>query len=215
MNKKYEMIIFDWDGTLMDSTDLISSCIINAFTNIDLEPPTKEQAINIIGLSLKKAIIALRPQASITEISQLTDQYRTFFFKSQQNRNHLYSGAIEVLDTLKKSGNKLAVATGKSRRGLNKVLADTGLTEYFITTKAADETRSKPDPLMLKQILDEFELVASQCLMIGDTEYDLAMAKSIDMPSLGVTYGAHSIERLKKHKPIQCINNITQILDYV
>jgi phosphoglycolate phosphatase len=208
---KFELLVFDWDGTLMDSEARIVACVEAAVNDLGLESPGRDAIRNIIGLGLREAVHNLFPQAGDHLHLDIAERYRDHFFSSSQTPSTLFEGAREVIESLHKEGYMLAVATGKGRRGLNHALETTGLGAFFHATRTADETFSKPHPEMLNQILDQLGLLPGQALMIGDTEYDLQMAANARMPSLGVDYGVHERERLLKHRPLACLEDITEI----
>lgn len=206
------LLIFDWDGTLIDSTGKITHCVQLAAEQVGLPVLPRPTIKNIIGLGLPEAIQTLYPQADAAIREQLRVAYSDIFLGSDQNSgSSLYAGVAEGLLRLRQQGHQLAVATGKSRRGLNRVLAAFDWQDFFDATRCADETASKPDPLMLKQLLSELNTPVEQALMIGDTTFDLAMAQNAGMKSLAVSYGAHPVERLKPLQPISVINHFSEI----
>lgn len=209
--KPYTLLIFDWDGTLMDSVAHITTCMHNAIAIVAAEPRTDAEIRNIIGLGLDEAIQHLYPQASPAMIRQLVDEYRQEFLVRTRQGSELFAGVHETLRTLAAQGYGLAVATGKSRRGLDQVLAETGLDALFPITRCADETRSKPHPQMLEEILTDYDVSRHDALMIGDSEYDLLMAQAIGMDSLAVTYGVHELARLLRYQPHGYIHDITHL----
>jgi phosphoglycolate phosphatase len=208
---KFDLLIFDWDGTLMDSEARIVACVEAAIEDLKLPSPGRDAIRNIIGLGLREAVHTLFPEGADHLHLDIAERYRAHFFSSNEAPSSLFEGAMEVIETLHRAGYLLAVATGKGRSGLNQALESTGLGGYFHATRTADETFSKPHPDMLFEILDELGMQASRALMIGDTEYDLQMAANARMPSLGVDYGVHERERLLKHRPLACLKKITEI----
>lgn len=207
-----KLLIFDWDGTLMDSIGHIVASMRNACKMLGVEPPSEENIQNIIGLGMKEAIHALFPDQYSDKFSeQFTAAYREFFF-TENAPQQLYPGVSTTIQTLYDHGYLLAVATGKSRRGLEKVFNETGIGHLFHTSRCADETCSKPDPLMLQQILSELDIAASSAVMIGDTEYDLQMAQNANMPSIAVTHGVHDVDRLQRFNPITSLDSIPELL---
>jgi phosphoglycolate phosphatase len=212
---KYELLVFDWDGTLMDSEARIVACVEAAVQELGLTSPGRDAIRNIIGLGLREAVRTLFPTGGDHLHIDISERYRSHFFASSEAPSELFAGTREVLDTLHRSGYLLAVATGKGRSGLDHALETTGLGGYFHATRTADETFSKPHPEMLHQILDQLGVQPSRALMIGDTEYDLQMASNARVPSLGVDYGVHDRERLLKHRPLACLSKITQIPDWL
>lgn len=208
---KYRLLVFDWDGTLMDSEARIVACVEAAVADLGLASPGSDAIRNIIGLGLREAVHMLFPDADDRLHLEIAERYRAHFFSSTEAPSQLFEGAREVIETLHQAGYLLAVATGKGRSGLEHALETTALRQYFHTTRCADETFSKPHPEMLHQIIDELDVMPRQALMIGDTEYDLQMAKNAKMPSLGVAYGVHSRERLLKHNPLACLQRVVDI----
>ncbi len=207
------LYIFDWDGTLCNSLGKIVSCTQLAAVEMGMEKPTDDAVKNIIGLSLPKAIDMVFPGITDSEFKQLLEIYSKYFRADKANVMDFYPGAKETLDSLLEAGHHIAVATGKSRQGLDRVFTDLDMVDYFHSSRCADETKSKPHPLMLEELLEEFRLKPQEAIMIGDTEYDMDMAKQIDMPRIAVSYGAHAIERLVPYEPILCVDQIDQILE--
>jgi len=207
------LIIFDWDGTLIDSEANIVACL-NAMIQ-DLGLPSRPHAAlsNIIGLGLIESLTMLFPDHSRKDYEGMIDRYRYHFFSSEPSQP--FPGAEQVLTELGKRGYFLAVATGKGRRGLDKALDSSGFRQHFHITRCADETRSKPHPLMLEEILDELGMEPHQALMVGDTEYDLQMAGHARMWGLGVSYGVHEPDRLKQCQPVAIISEISELLSWL
>mgnify|MGYP003651996500 FL=1 len=170
---------------------------------------------DIIGLSMQKALETLYPSLSLAGVDEMRSHYGEYFFSVPQDASTLFEGVVDALSNLRDSGVKLAVATGKSRNGLDKALISTGLKSFFDIERCADETKSKPDPLMLIQIAQYFKAEPRSMLMVGDTEFDLAMARSFDMDSVGVSYGVHDVQRLNLHKPIAIIDSISELKAHV
>jgi phosphoglycolate phosphatase len=208
---KFKLLIFDWDGTLMDSEARIVACVKAAVRDLGLPSLSDDAIRNIIGLGLREAVDTLFPGAHDQLHQDIVTRYRRHYFDPRRTPSQLFQGAGQAIETLAREEYLLAVATGKSRAGLNQVLDYTGLGEYFHATRCADETFSKPHPLMLEQILDELGVFPEEALMIGDTEYDLQMAANAGMPALGVTCGVHAVERLMKHKPLGCVDSVTSL----
>lgn len=209
------MVIFDWDGTLLDSTGKIVLCMQRAAEDVGLVPPDREAVRNIIGLGLHESVAMLFPDLPAAQLPRLRDRYAAHFVAEDQQPCAPFPGAVELLAALRHSGRRVAVATGKSRRGLDRVWASTGLGEYFHDSRCADETRSKPHPQMLQELCDAARLSPAECLMVGDTEWDLAMAASIDMPRVGVAFGAHDPARLERHEPDLIINKCSELREYL
>jgi len=206
-----KLVIFDWDGTLFDSIDTICQSMLHAAQLANAPQRNKEDVKNIIGLSLDKAVQVIWPELSKNEQDGIIEHYKKTYVAKDQTPPSAYLGVIETLHKLKKSGIKMAVATGKSRRGLERAMCLTGTKDYFVSTRCADETLSKPHPLMLEHILAELNLSPEQAVMVGDTEYDLNMATNAGMKSIGVTYGAHTEIRLKTCQPHALINNFNEL----
>jgi phosphoglycolate phosphatase len=206
--KPYELLIFDWDGTLMDSHARIVACLQGAANDVAAAPLAAEAARNIIGLGLGEAIRALYPDADAVFVERFTAAYRERFLGDGEAPEAMFDGAHEVLDALERNGYLLAVATGKGRAGLDRVLAQAGLMSRFHVTRCADETFSKPHPAMLEQILEFTGVDPAQALMIGDTTYDLEMAHNAGVDSLGVSYGAHPPEVLAQWRPQAILERI-------
>ena len=207
----FKLIVFDWDGTLMDSEARIVSCIQSAFVDVGEEPPSREVARDVIGLGLEEAVTVLWPDGGVLQRRRVMDRYRYHFLVANETASSLFQGARQVIDVLGKRGYLLAVATGKSRRGLNSSLASTGLKDSFHATRCADETFSKPHPEMLLQLMDELGVDGSETLMVGDTEYDMQMASNAGASALAVCYGVHSPERLLRHRPLDCLRDLQEI----
>ncbi len=208
---KYSLLVFDWDGTLMDSQAQIVNCMQSAIRELELESRTNEQISNIIGLGLEEAIVQLYPVIDMQLVTTAAQTYREHYLFKDKTPSPLFAGVKDVLTNLREAGYDLAVATGKSRRGLDKGLSETGLQDYFPITRCADETRSKPHPQMLEEILTDHNTQASKALMIGDSEYDLQLAKNTKVDGLAVSYGVHGLMRLLKQDPVGFIDKITQL----
>lgn len=191
-----ELIVFDWDGTLMDSEWRIVACLQQAARDLHCEVPSSERAREVIGLGLHQAVARLFPEASDSQVQALSDAYRRHFLADELAHSELFPGARELLEELSEAGYFLAVATGKSRRGLEKELDRTGLNDLFHVTRCADETFSKPNPQMLLEILDYTGKEPQQAMVVGDSEFDMQMAANAGTPAVGVSHGVHSRERL-------------------
>jgi phosphoglycolate phosphatase len=215
MSRSFKLLVFDWDGTLMDSEARIVACATAAAVDIGLEVPTKDAVRNIIGLGLKEAMLVLFPGSDEAEVARFVERYRHHFLHVDETPSELFPGAFEVLNSLAEHDYFLAVATGKGRPGLDKVLRETGLEPLFHVTRCADEAFSKPHPEMLQQIMDALGVEGSETLMIGDTEYDLQMASNAGANSLAVSYGTHEVERLMRHGPLGCLDSITELTGWL
>lgn len=211
----YRLIIFDWDGTLMDSVTKIVVCMQKASSNANLAIPSKEAIKNIIGLGLSDAIFELHPDVHTRHRALVEEYYRQLYIDQDKTSSPLFPGAKHVLKTLSAKGYELSIATGKSRRGLDRVLSELGLNDLFSASRCADETHPKPHPAMVDEILEDVGCRPSQALVVGDTEYDMAMAKSAKVDRLAVSYGAHHIDRLKPYQPVHAIDEIGEILPWL
>lgn len=207
----YKLLIFDWDGTVIDSAARIVSSMQAAARDLDLGELTDDAVRNIIGLGLPEAIRELIPMVTDEEIQAMRERYGHYYLGADETPTHLFPGAQHSLDRMHNKGIRMAVATGKSRKGLDRVFAETGLAYVFETSRCADETTSKPDPHMLEEILAETGVKASEALMIGDTEYDLDMGRRAGMDVIAVSYGAHHLDRLLKYDPVLVVHNFPEL----
>ena len=207
------MVIFDWDGTLCDSTHHIVASVQTASREMGLPVPSDEAAANIIGLGLPEGMARLFPEVPEERRIELAQTYSRHYVANESDTPELFPGALETLHQLRDRGLELAIATGKSRRGLNRILAKMDLTGFFEATRCADETRSKPHPLMIHEIMEERDVQAERVVMVGDTEYDLEMAVNAGVASVGVSFGVHSVERLQAHRPVAIVDELPQLLD--
>jgi len=210
----YQLIVFDWDGTLMDSEAKIVSCMHAAIADMGFEPRTNDQVRNIIGLGFKEALTVLYPDKP-EHYDQFVEQYRKYFLDENSQSSPLFSYVSELLELLDKHSYFMAVATGKGRKGLDKVLKETNLQHYFHVTRCADETFSKPNPQMLNEIMSFVGVEADQTLMVGDTEYDLNMANNAGCDAIGIAHGVHDVERLEQCNPIEILQDIKQLYYWV
>lgn len=208
------LYIFDWDGTISDSAEKIILCMQRAAQEIDLEVLESDLIKDIIGLGLPEAIQALYPDISPSQALALKHHYADHFVKNDVKPSEFFPGVIDTLNKLRDQGHRLAVATGKSRRGLARVWKNLDMEFFFHGSRCADETASKPNPLMLTELLSEFSVGASDAVMIGDTEYDMAMAKALGMPRIAVSFGAHSRDRLQSYQPDMCVDRFEDILSW-
>lgn len=215
MTLPYKLLVFDWDGTLMDSEARIVSCLSMTLSDLGLPTLTRDTLLNVIGLGLPEAVATLLPQADTDLIRRFIDRYRYHFLSDHHAPAVLFPGARDVLNELDRQGYLLAVATGKGRRGLDRSLEDTGCGKLFAQSRCADETASKPHPRMLLEIMDVLGVEPRETLMIGDTEYDLQMARNAGAQALAVSYGVHTRERLLACTPLGCLDVITDILPWL
>jgi len=209
MNPK--LLIFDWDGTLCDSLSRISYCVVLAAEENGFFLPKSIDPREVIGLGLYESFQVLFDKASDEQITAMCASYSRNFIRVDNNPSPFFDGTLDALNDLKKAGYHLAIATGKSRKGLNRALLAKELISFFDASRCSDETASKPNPLMLYEILDEINILPEHAIMIGDTVYDLEMATNAGIPSIGVNYGAHSPKRLKKYQPLFCVDRIADI----
>ncbi|MCH7311405.1 HAD-IA family hydrolase [Acinetobacter sp. ANC 4805] len=212
MSQNIELVIFDWDGTLFDSVGQIVASLQYAAQQFE-QPLTSEAAKSIIGLGLPEVMQILFPQ--VPDLQQDILQCYADHYVANSKGDAWFSGVAELLADLKQQGLKLAVATGKSRKGLDRVLTQTHSHEIFDITRAASETKSKPDPLMLQEILAELDVAVECAIMVGDTSYDLEMARNLNMPRIGVSYGVHSIETLQQYQPLTIAHNVQDLHAYL
>lgn len=208
--RRYSLIIFDWDGTLMDSTHSIVSSIQKACADLDLPIPSDAIASWVIGLSLDQALQRVVPELSQDMLPRFIERYRVHYLL-RDHELKLFEGVHGLLGTLSGAGVQTAVATGKSRLGLSRALAATGLEGHFAATRCADETHSKPNPAMLFELMDELMVPPEQVLMIGDTTHDLNMAANAGVHGLGVTYGAHPPDELKRAVHVGLVNDVAEL----
>ncbi|MDA3875878.1 MAG: HAD hydrolase-like protein [Halothiobacillus sp.] len=207
-----KLIVFDWDGTLVQSTGHIVRCFERAMASENLPIRPADQIQGIIGLGLFEAARALYPELGHAETESLAEAYRAHYFKRTESIDP-YPGTEALLSSLRDAGCWLAIATGKSNRGLEEALSETGLGHYFLSTRTAEQTVSKPAPLMLMQLLDEFGVTSAQTWMIGDTDFDMLMAHNAGCTPVAITHGAHDIARLRAASPAAMVDELSTILD--
>jgi phosphoglycolate phosphatase len=207
------IVIFDWDGTLCDSIDHIVAAMQLAATELGLPALAAQEIRNIVGLGLPQAVSVLYPGEGEALRTELAGAYSRQYIAANQGPARLFKGAVDTLEALKDRGFELAVATGKSRRGLDRVLEGLDLTGFFDSTRCADETRSKPHPLMLEEIMVGRNKAAAEVVVVGDTEYDLEMARNAGVRSVGVSFGVHSSERLARFEPLAIVDELPQLLE--
>ena len=212
MNSPVKLVIFDWDGTLFDSVGQIVASLQFAAQQFN-QPLTNADAKSIIGLGLPEVAQRLFP--AVPELHADILQAYSEHYVANSVEDAWFEGVSEMLYALKDQGIKLAVATGKSRKGLDRVLKQTNSLELFHATRAASETRSKPHPLMLEEILAETGVHAHEAIMVGDTSYDLEMALNIVMPSVGVSYGVHTSETLANFNPLSIVNDVSSLHEFL
>lgn len=209
----YSHIIFDWDGTVMDSADKIVTCMQLAARDAELPVPSASDVRHIIGISLRPAIAKLF-SISLEHADKVAAHYKRIFLEIDRTPSPLFNEVHNTLQRLQ-SSHVLGVATGKARRGLERAWEHTDTKQYFSASRCADEAESKPSPDMLLQLIAHWQVKPESVLMIGDTVYDLQMAQAIGMPRLGVSYGVHSADALLKHEPIAIVDEFKGILNYI
>jgi len=212
-SSKYELIIFDWDGTLIDSESSIVACMQRVIEELQLAAHSEQALKHIIGLGMRQAVLSLYPNFSDPEIDQFTATYRRHFFSQQQSPP--FPGVEQLLQSLQQAGYALAVATGKGRHGLDLALDNLGFDDYFTATRCADETRSKPHPQMLNEILTQVSLSPEQALMIGDTSYDLDMAHALGMDAVAVCNGVHERDILMNCSALAYLPDVTHLWQWL
>lgn len=207
----YKLIIFDWDGTLMDSIGRIVSSMQAAAHACQLNIPTVMQVKDIIGLSLPEAIQLLFPDIVEREINAIIEQYKYQYVEGDKTPALLFHDALPLLTALRDNDKLLAVATGKGRQGLQRVMSATQTEHFFHASRCADETLSKPDPQMLLSLLNELNVPAEQAVMIGDSQHDLNMAKAAGVDSIGITLGVHNRATLSNYQPKAIVDSLTEL----
>lgn len=207
---KYELIVFDWDGTLLDSAGAIVYAIQAACRDLELPVPDEARARHVIGLGLIDAMRYAVPDLPPERYPVIADRYR-FHYLAGDHHLTLFAGVREMLGRLQESGHILTVATGKSRHGLDRALDHSGLRPLFQASRCADECHSKPHPQMLDELMAEFGIAAASTVMIGDTSHDLLMASNAGVDGLGVTYGAHPHDHLLEHAPLACLHSVPEL----
>jgi phosphoglycolate phosphatase len=210
MNRQFDLIAFDWDGTLFDSTAIIVHCIQEAVRDVGGTVPSDEAAAYVIGLGLSQALAHAAPDVPRERHPQLGERYRFHYMRHQDDLS-LFEGVLPMLQALSERGHVLAVATGKSRRGLDDVLGRVELQGRFQGSRTADETAGKPHPLMLQELMAEFGVAPERTLMIGDTTHDLQMALNAGCASVGVSYGAHEPSAFASLQPLTVAHSVTEL----
>ncbi len=202
MPKQFDLIVWDWDGTLADSTGMITQAVLQAAEQVGLPAISAQAARNIIGLGLRESIHALYGDIPVEQAKALATQYTSNYYAGE-SEIPLFAGAKDTIVELHRHGFKLAVATGKGRRGLNLALEHCALGKYFHATRTVDECFSKPHPQMLDELMDDLVMMPERTLMIGDTTYDLQMAQNAGVRAVGVSYGAQTAEQWQHLNPIE------------
>jgi phosphoglycolate phosphatase len=210
MSRHFDLIAFDWDGTLFDSTTIITRCIQAAVRDVGGVVPSDEAASYVIGMGLMEALAHAAPDVPREKYPELGNAYRKHYF-AQQDAIVLFEGVLPMLHALKSRQHLLAVATGKSRRGLDEALHTVQLKGVFDASRTADETASKPHPLMLQELMQELNVTPQRTLMIGDTTHDLLLAANAGCASVGVSYGAHAHETFAEHAPLFVAHRVSEL----
>lgn len=213
MKNRFDLIIFDWDGTLVDSVDWIVSCLSEAAREQGCPIPKEQDVRDIVGLSIHKALDQLFPELDDIARDQLIASYSERFFSKQITKDDLFVGVNDMLHNFKQAGYQLAVATGKSRHGLDKAMKGTGLDNFFNITRCADETASKPSPDMLDEIINELKISKERVVMVGDSMHDMEMAVNAEVSSIAVLCGANSQHQMQQFNPLLNIQQTNELLE--
>lgn len=208
--ERFELVVFDWDGTLIDSTGAITEAIRSSAADLGLPVPSRERASHVIGLGLLDAIRYAVPELPRARVPDFVERYRHHYLKEDASLRP-FEGIPELLAELSTLGATLAVATGKSRAGLNRALAQTEWASHFVTTRCADEGAPKPDPWMLRDICKEVGIEPARAVMIGDTTHDLRMAAAAGASAIAVAYGAHPLDDLRALAPAGCVESVWEL----
>jgi phosphoglycolate phosphatase len=208
--RRFRLLVFDWDGTVVDSTMPIVRAVQAAYRNLRLAQPEEKAARYVIGLKLETAFSSLSPDLPEETMEKLLERYRYHYFE-RDDKISLFDGMKTLLEKLDQEDYFLAVATGKSRKGLDRMLRQNGLTQRFHATRCADESFSKPHPEMLLYLMDRLGVTPEQTLMIGDTTHDVQMAKNARSHALAVSYGAHDEDSLQKSQPLAIVDSVAAL----
>ena len=212
--RRFDLIAFDWDGTLFDSTAIIVRCIQAAVRDVGGTVPTDKEAAYVIGMGLMQALAHAAPDVPPEKYTELGNRYRFHYIQHQDDLS-LFDGVLPLLNDLRERGHLLAVATGKSRRGLDEALHTVQLKGVFDGSRTADQTAGKPHPLMLQELMAEFDVAPERLLMIGDTTHDLQMAVSAGCASVGVSYGAHEPDAFHALQPLAVVHSVRELHDWL
>ena len=212
--RRFDLIVFDWDGTLFDSTRLIARCIQAACADVGTAVPSDRDASYVIGLGLADALQHAAPGFPRERHRELAERYRHHYLASL-DQVVLFDGTLEMLQALKARNQRLGVATGKTRRGLDDALRGSSLSGLFDATRTADETRGKPDPLMLTELMRELGTRPDRTLMVGDTTHDLQLAANAGCASVAVSFGAHAHAEFAGHRPLHVAHSTAELHDWL
>jgi phosphoglycolate phosphatase len=212
--RRFDLIAFDWDGTLFDSTAIIVRCIQAAVRDVGGTVPNDKEAAYVIGMGLMQALAHAAPDVPPEKYPDLGNRYRFHYIQHQEDLS-LFDGVLPLLADLRDRGHLLAVATGKSRRGLDDVLHSVDLRGVFDGSRTADQTAGKPHPLMLQELMAEFDVLPERLLMVGDTTHDLQMAVNAGCASVGVSYGAHEPEVFHALNPLHVAHSVRDLHDWL
>jgi len=212
--RRFDLIAFDWDGTLFDSTAIIVRCIQAAVRDVGGSVPTDKEAAYVIGMGLMQALAHAAPDVPPEKYTELGNRYRFHYIQHQDDLS-LFDGVLPLLNDLRERGHLLAVATGKSRRGLDDALHSVDLRGVFDGSRTADQTAGKPHPLMLQELMAEFDVAPERLLMIGDTTHDLQMAVNARCASVGVSYGAHEPDAFHALQPLAVVHSVRELHDWL
>ena len=212
--RRFDLIAFDWDGTLFDSTAIIVRCIQAAVRDVGGTVPTDKEAAYVIGMGLMQALAHAAPDVPTEKYTELGNRYRFHYIQHQDDLS-LFDGVLPLLNDLRERGHLLAVATGKSRRGLDDALHSVDLRGVFDGSRPADQTAGKPHPLMLQELMAEFDVAPERLLMIGDTTHDLQMAVNARCASVGVSYGAHEPDAFHALQPLAVVHSVRELHDWL
>lgn len=212
--RRFDLIAFDWDGTLFDSTAIIVRCIQEAVRDVGGTVPSDTDAAYVIGMGLMQALAHAAPDVPADRYAELGNRYRYHYLRHQDDLS-LFTGVLPLLTDLRARGHLLAVATGKSRRGLDEVLQTVDLRGMFDASRTADQTAGKPHPLMLQELMAEFDVPPDRVLMIGDTTHDLQMALNAGCASVGVSYGAHAPDAFHALDPLFVAHSVPGLHDWL
>jgi phosphoglycolate phosphatase len=209
----YKLLVFDWDGTLIDSAATIVECIQESARDAGLPVPDRERASHVIGLGLQDSLRIAVPELPAERYTEFVGYYRKHFL-AREDKMHLFPGVADLLEEFSGT-HSLAIATGKSRKGLDRALESSGLEKLFAASRCADETNPKPHPAMLLELMEQLSVSTKETLMIGDTSHDLDMAKAAGVGALAVTYGAHPEAGLRSCGPLGCFHNVTSLREWL